>query len=483
MALDILIVDDEKDICMLISDILEDEGYTCRVAHSGSAAMAEVKKRIPHLILQDIWLGESSFDGLKVLEKVKQGHPDLPVVMMSGHGTIETAVSALKLGAYDFMEKPFNSTRLIILVEKALKNAELQQENASLKAATLGAEDLLMGKSDAILKLKDTIHKTAPTNSRIVLSGPQGSGKGTIAKEIHNRSLRQKGPFVALNCSNLKPTDVDPLLFGTEKENNCIAGVLEKAHKGTLFLEAVDEMPLETQGLMVKALHNQRFARIGGTEEVTVDVRVIASSTIDLKYLVDAKVFREDLYYRLAVMPIAVPSLQDRRDDIESFFKTLFSRALKSVEGRLDQDVSITIEPAAMVALKKYHWPGNCRQMQNVAEWIAIMKQHDDDIVISKSDLPTEVANDATKKAANSDQNQGQNMALDALSKLPLRDAREAFEKSYLNMQMDVFDGNVSKVAEFIGMERSALHRKLKTLRLKESEEVSPTDIPLKKAS
>ncbi len=456
MALDILIVDDEKDICNLVADILEDEGYDCRLAHSGRQALEEVKKRRPHLILQDIWLGESSFDGLKILEMVKADHPDLPVVMMSGHGTIETAVTALKNGAYDFLEKPFNSDRLIILVKRALENARLRQENESLKQKAPDDEDALRGFSPAALAIQDLLKKVAPTNSRIMLQGPQGAGKETIAKAIHKKSLRADSPFVVLNCSGLYCDNLDEKLFGLEKENGFVAGVLEQAHQGTLYLDAIDEMSLETQGLMVKALQSSEFKRVGGNGNVKVDVRVLSSTSFDLKQLVDLRAFREDLYYRLNVVLLEVAPLKDRKVDIPQLVEHFFAEIAKM------QDVPTkTISPEAMFSLKKYHWPGNIRQLRNVMEWVWIMMQGTDKTEVLVSDLPAEIVT----QSLDAPREEGSNVL--RLVALPLREAREQFEKDYLTAQVDRFEGNVSKTAEFIGMERSALHRKLKGLEVK----------------
>ncbi len=455
MALDILIVDDEKDICNLVADILEDEGYNCRIAHSGQGAMDEIKKRLPNLILQDIWLGESSFDGLKILELVKEDHPELPVVMMSGHGTIETAVTAIKKGAYDFLEKPFNSERLIILVNRALETSRLRHENATLKQQSFVDEVPLIGTSQAALAIQDLMKKVAPTNSRIVLQGPQGSGKETIAKAIHRHSLRSEGPFVVLNCSGLSCDNLDEKLFGLEKENGFTAGVLEQAHNGTLYLDAVDEMTFKTQGLMVKALHSNEFHRVGGVAPVKVDVRVISSTSLDLKQLVAYEAFREDLYYRLNVVLLEIPPLKDRKADIPDLVEYFFSQIARM------QDVPTRkILPEAMIALKQYNWPGNIRQLRNVMEWVWIMMQGTTKTEVHLKDLPAEVINEAPE-------NIKEGGTVLRLVAMPLREARETFERDYLLAQVERFSGNVSKTAEFIGMERSALHRKLKGLEIK----------------
>lgn len=458
MALDILIVDDEKDICSLVADILEDEGYDCRTAHSGQEALDEVKKRLPQLILQDIWLGESSFDGLKILEIVKGNHPDLPVVMMSGHGTIETAVTAIKQGAYDFLEKPFNSERLILLIARALETTRLRQENTALKQkAAATDEGPLIGTSPAAQAIQDIIKKVAPTNSRVVLQGPAGSGKETIAKAIHMNSTRSEGAFVVLNCSGLSADNLDEKLFGVERKNGFVAGVFEQAHNGTLYLDAVDEMTRETQGLMVKALQSNKFCRLDGVEPVEVDVRLLSSSTLDLKKLVEYEAFREDLYYRLNVVLLEVAALKDRVSDIPALVDHFFASIAKM------QDVPTkTMAPEALVALQKYTWPGNIRQLSNVMEWVWIMIQDPQKTEVQFSDLPGDIV---AKKPLTPVQTDDGNVL--RFVSLPLREARETFERDYLVAQVDRFAGNISKTAEFIGMERSALHRKLKGFDIK----------------
>lgn len=458
MALDILIVDDEKDICSLVADILGDEGYECRVAHSGQQALDAIRKRRPHLILQDIWLGESSFDGLKILELVKADHPDLPVVMMSGHGTIETAVSAVKLGAYDFLEKPFNSNRLIVLVERALDHSSLRQENQTLKQHAVLEDEALVGSSPVAQLLKEMVSKVAPTNSRVLLEGPHGTGKETIAKAIHKNSPRASASFVVLNCAGLSCDHLDERLFGAERETGISTGVFEQAHNGTLYLDAVDEMSLETQGLMVKALQRNEFQRVGGKTLVNVDVRVIASTSFDLKALVDAKVFREDLYYRLNVVRLEVKALAERKGDIPDLATHFFSLITK----QQDQPVRpIGIE--AMGALSQYNWPGNIRQLRNVMEHVWILMQNTSATEVGIDDLPAEIFHNRTEEVEGNET--GLNSLFHLLA-LPLREAREQFEKEYLEAQMIRFGGNISKTADFVQMERSALHRKLKGLEL-----------------
>jgi two-component system nitrogen regulation response regulator NtrX len=455
MALDILIIDDEKDICHLIGDSLEDEGYTCRYALNADQAFQEVKKRRPHLVLLDIWLGDTKFDGLKILEILKADHETLPVLMMSGHGNIETAVSAIKKGAYDFLEKPFKTDRLLILVERALEATRLREENASLKkhVSSSGQEKGLIGTSAAIITVCEAINKVASTNSRVVIEGPHGSGKETVARLIHANSGRAQGAFVVVHCAGLEVENLEEKLFGREHESGFTAGVFERAHNGTLYLDAVDELTPELQAKMVKALQSNKFTRLGGKDQVEVDVRILCSSVRNLKELVDQGALREDLYYRLKVVTIIVPSLRERMEDIPALvahFIQLLSYQHSVAEVQFDE--------SALLALRQYHWPGNVRQLRNVIEWVMIMQAGKNKRTIALDDLPAEIVSQA------SDMLREPTSA--KLIHLPLRDAREAFEKDYLVAQVDRFEGNISKTAQFIGMERSALHRKLKGLHI-----------------
>lgn len=487
MAYDILIVDDEKDICNLIVDILEDEGYECRVAHSGREAMAKVQERLPSLILQDIWLGESSFDGLKVLEQVKQINCDVPFIMMSGHGTIETAVNALKLGAYDFLEKPFNSTRLLILIEKAIENSRLVFENNHLKQTQAPLEDAMIGVSDSIKALQSTLKKIAPTNSRIILQGPHGVGKEKVARLIHNLSLRKEAPFVTLNCMGIEPEELEEQLFGRERytvalttkssadyqsnqgqdasEGSFTPGLLEQAHNGTLYLNSINDMPEKTQALMVKALHSQKFKRLGGQTDISVDVRIISSTTVDLKTLVDHKCFREDLYFRLSVVPLYIPALKDRPEDIAMLAKHFLSR-YQNADSQF-----LHFSTDAILALKAYSWPGNVRQLKNVVEMVSLNFLDSLDCEIKAVDLPSLTTNENGSNAS-----YHETFTLDDYLALPLKQAREKFEREYLNSQLERFDNNVSKMSAFVGMERSALHRKIKSLEVNKDEDGEALD-------
>ncbi|MEA1676445.1 sigma-54 dependent transcriptional regulator [Nitrospirillum sp. BR 11163] len=453
MAHDILIVDDEADIRMLIAGILEDEGMKTREAADADQALAAVAARRPSLIILDIWLQGSRLDGLQILDEMKRDHPDVPVVMISGHGTIETAVAALKKGAYDFIEKPFKSDRLLLLVERAIEAARLRRENRELRLRA-GGEVELIGRSLMINQLRQSLDKVAPTGSRVLVSGPPGSGKEIVARIIHEHSRRADGPFVALNCATMRPDRLEVELFGTEHPIDGAGrkvGTFEQAHGGTLFLDEVADMPLETQGKIVRVLQEQTFERVGGSTRVEVDVRVIASTNRDLAAEIEAGQFRQDLYYRLAVVPLKVPSLRERREDIPLLARYFLQRS--ATASGLPQRI---LGEDAMAALQAYEWPGNVRQLRNVMDWLLIMVPGDPDEPIRADMLPPEIGS-ITPTVLRWEKG-GEIMSL------PLRDAREVFEREYLLAQVTRFGGNISRTASFVGMERSALHRKLKSL-------------------
>lgn len=457
MASDILIVDDEADIRMLTSGILEDEGFETREAANSQEALAAVEARRPSLVLLDIWLQGSELDGLGILKEIKRKHAQLPVLMMSGHGTVETAVRAIKDGAYDFIEKPFKTDRLILLVERAVEAARLRRENEELRLRA-DAEMKLVGESKLIRQLGQTIDKIAQTNSRVMILGPAGSGKEVVARLIHDRSPRRDNPFVVVNCASMAPDHMEEELFGVEggtrgESETLKIGTFEAAHKGTLLLDEISDMPLETQGKIVRALQEQVFHRVGGKAHVEVDVRVIASTTKDLAAEIAQQRFREDLYYRLNVVPIEVPPLNARRDDICLLAGHFLARACE-MTGQPNRDIS----DDAMSALQSYEWPGNVRELRNVIERMLILSPNDGSSSISSDFLPPEISG-VVAEISQPDRN-GEIMTL------PLREARERFEHDYLSAQIKRFDGNISKTAEFVGMERSALHRKLKSLRV-----------------
>jgi len=452
MAHDILIIDDERDIRALIGGILADEGMTTREAANSDEALAAVRTRQPSLVILDIWLQNSKLDGLQILEQLQKDHPLLPVVMISGHGNIETAVSAIKKGAYDFIEKPFEAERLLVVVNRAMEAGRLRRENAELKVRA-GGEAELTGTSPAINALRQLIERVAPTNSRILITGPSGCGKEVTARLIHARSKRTDAPFVVANCATMRPDTFEHELFGTEGTPTTPRkiGLFEQAHGGTLFLDEVADMPLETQGKIVRLLHDQSFERVGGSKPVQVDVRVIASTTRNLPSEIEARRFREDLYYRLNVVPVAVPPLRERREDIPQLARDFMVRAAAS-SGLPAREFG----EDSLAAMQTYDWPGNVRQLRNVAEWLLIMVPHDVQGSIRADMLPPDLGS-STPSVLKWEKG-GEIMAL------PLREARELFEREYLLAQVTRFGGNISRTSNFVGMERSALHRKLKSL-------------------
>jgi two-component system nitrogen regulation response regulator NtrX len=455
MAHDILIVDDEPDIRMLVEGILSDEGYETRQAGDSDSAIASFRARRPSLVILDVWLQGSRLDGLGILEALHSEEPQVPVVMMSGHGTIETAVAAIQHGAYDFIEKPFQSDRLLLIARRAIEAARLARENAELRLRA-GTEAELTGESHPIAAMRGAVEKVAPTGSRVLITGPAGSGKEVVARMIHARSRRADGPFVALNCATLNPVRFEEELFGVEAGADPLAqprraGVLERAHGGTLLLDEVSDMPLETQGKIVRALQDQSFERLGGSSRVKVDVRVLAITNKDLQAEIAAGRFREDLYYRLAVVPLRVPALRERREDIPALSKHFLVRSAEAA-GTPVRELSTD----ALTALQAYDWPGNVRQLRNLMDWLLIMAPGGGAEPIRAEMLPPEIGA-AAPALFNSDP------SADIMA-LPLREARDLFETQYLQAQLLRFGGNISRTATFVGMERSALHRKLKQL-------------------
>ena len=461
MAHDILIVDDEADNRILMSGILVDEYYETREAADSTGALNAIRTRRPSLVILDIWLQGSELDGIELLDVVKKEHPTVPVVMISGHGTIETAVSAIKKGAYDFIEKPFKADRLLLVVERAIEAARLKRENEELRLR-VGAEAELIGQSPAINQLRQVIDRVAPTGSRVLITGPAGSGKEVVARMIHARSKRATGPFVVLNCATMRPDRLEQELFGVEagvegSDSPRRIGTFEQAHGGTLFLDEVADMPLETQGKIVRALQDQTFQRVGGTDPVSVDVRVISSSNRDLAQVMAQGNFREDLFYRLSVVPIRVPALGERREDIPVLARHFLKRSAEAAGLPVRE-----IGEDAMAALQSYDWKGNVRQLRNVIDWLLIMAPGDASEPIRCDMLPPEISG-ITSTVLQWERG-GEIMTL------PLREARELFEREYLTAQVTRFGGNISRTAAFVGMERSALHRKLKSLGLHQSE-------------
>jgi two-component system nitrogen regulation response regulator NtrX len=461
MASDILIVDDEADIRELVSGILEDEGYATRLAKDSDEALAAIQERRPSLVILDIWLQGSRLDGLEVLAKVKRQHPDLPIVIISGHGNIETAVAAIKRGAYEYIEKPFKADRLVLVTTRALEASKLKRENRELKErSAYGAE--IIGASGIINTLRHSIERVAPTNSRVLISGPSGSGKELAARVLHQSSLRANGPFVAVNAVAMAPDRVEIEFFGTEESGlqPRKVGALEEAHSGTLYIDEVADMPLETQGKLLRVLVEQKFQRVGGGPKVQVDVRVVSSTSRDLEREMAAGNFRTDLFHRLNVVPLKVPSIGDRREDIPALvehFVNQISLATGLPLRRIGDD--------AMAVLQSNEWPGNVRQLRNVIERLMIMTSGDPETVITASMLPDDIGSNVPLSPNGS--------GGEHLMSLPLRDAREIFEREYLMAQINRFGGNISRTAEFVGMERSALHRKLRALGVNSNERAS----------
>ena len=450
VAADILVVDDEADIRDLVAGVLNDEGYSVRVAADAEAALASIKARKPALLVLDIWMQGGGMDGLELLDLVKTLDTDLPVVMISGHGNIETAVSAIKRGAYDFLEKPFKSDRLLLVVERALEQASLKRENRRLRTQA-GVPDGFVGRSSAAQQLRQLIGKIAPANSRILISGPPGSGKELVARLIHEASPRAKGQFMAIGAAGMTPDRMDLELFGEEGEGGRPRkiGVFEKAHGGTLYLHQVGDMPRETQGRILRVLVEQRFRRVGGDQDVQVDVRVVSSTSRDLREEISGGRFREDLFHRLNVVPVHVPGLSERREDIAELVDYFI--------GRISEATGLprrTLTDDAIATLQVHGWPGNVRQLRNNVERMLILASGNPADPITSAMLPSEVVATGSVNT----------MGSERIIALPLRDAREVFEREYLNAQIMRFGGNISRTASFIGMERSALHRKLKSL-------------------
>lgn len=453
MKNDILIVEDESDIREMIAGILDDEGHVTRQTDTSEAALDAVKKRQPSLVVLDVWLKGSGMDGIELLDKLKSSYPNLPVIIISGHGTVETAVSAIRKGAYDYIVKPFKSEKLIVTVSRALENARLRQENEDLKGRAQ-TDTKLVGTSTLVQQLRSKIERIAATNSRVLISGPSGSGKELIARLLHSQSKRADGPFKAVNAASMVPERVEEELFGVENEDGAVVktGLLEAAHNGTLYLDEVADMPSETQGKLLRLLVEQRFHRLGGSQDVQVDVRVITSSSHDLLTDVESGHFREDLYHRLNVMPLEAPSLSERREDIPLLVEHFISQLAAST-GLPAREIGAD----AMAALQAHDWPGNVRQLRNNVERLLILATGEPGQPITLATLPPEVSVVRSSGGA---------AESEKMISMPLRDAREHFEREYLQAQIDRFDGNISRTASFVGMERSALHRKLKSLGL-----------------
>jgi len=466
MANDILIVDDESDIRKLIAGILQDEGYETREAGNSADAFDAIRQRQPNLIILDVWLQASDHDGLQMLDIIRRDQPNQQVIMISGHATFDMAVSATKIGAYDFLTKPFKTDVLLNTVDRAIDDARLRRENRELQELTGGDIEELVGTSGAAGQLRQMLAKVAPTDSRVLITGPPGAGKGVFARLLHKKSARRDGPFVELNCAGLEPEGLEPALFGTEATEAAprTIGVLERAHKGTLLLDEVADMPAETQGRIVRVLHKPHFQRIGGSDMVDVDVRVIATSNRDLEAEIESGRFREDLFYRLAVVPVQTPSLAERREDIPELAVQIMERSA-SAKRRQPREFS----KESLAALQAHDWPGNIWELVNVVERLLLLGGGVADEAIPGDAVAQAIGLGSAETLVGSDR------AMEVMNQ-PLRMAREDFEKDYLTFHLTRFGGNISRTAEFVGMDRAALHRKLKLLGVQNSVRMQKAD-------
>ncbi len=450
MALEVLVVDDEADIRELVSGVLEDEGYAVRTAADSNQTLEAFEERRPSMVLLDVWLQGSRLDGLQLLQEIKRRDPTMPVLMISGHGNLDTAVAAVREGAIDFIEKPFEAERLLYLVDRATETDRLKRENESLRRQ-VGLEEQLHGTSVAINTVRATLKRVAPTGSRVLITGPAGVGKEIAARVIHNWSPRAKAPFVVLPAAMMSPDRVEEELFGSETDGVVRPGLLEHAHGGTLFLDEIADMPLTTQGKVLRVLTDQSYHRIGGQRPVKVDVRVLSATSKTLSDEIAAGRFREDLFYRLNVVPVRIPPLRERREDIPEMVNHYLARF--AAERHM---TTPSISEEAMAALQAHDWPGNVRQLRNIIERTIILAPGDRVACIDVDLLPPEILENQNAM--------GGPTAAVAIMGSPLREARESFEREYLKIQIRRFSGNISRTASFIGMERSALHRKLKAL-------------------
>lgn len=460
MARDILIVDDEDDIRDLIAGILEDEGFETRQAHDADSALNEIARRRPSLVYLDIWMQGSRLDGLQLLDVFQTQHPDMPVVMISGHGNVETAVSAIRRGAYDYIEKPFKIDRLLLITQRAMEATRLKTEVEELRGRTNTQSGDMVGVSGVLQAARGVIEKSAPTNSRIFISGPSGSGKGLAARLIHQHSPRAEAPFVEINCSLYSPDEVQFVLFGRETREKTgtvrtEVGALERAHGGTLYLSEVSALPQPAQAALLRTLVENKFARVGGSVAVPIDVRIIAASSQNVAQQIEDQTFRSDLFHRLAIVPLQLTPLKERREDVPALVDLFLDQL-----ARMHNLKSLTIGPDAIAVLQAQDWPGNARQLRNSIERLLILikDSQPESGVITAQMLPSDIG-EVLPTVGDTDESAH-------LMSLPLREAREVFERQYLLAQIERFGGNISKTAEFVGMERSALHRKIKSLGL-----------------
>lgn len=456
MPLDILVVDDERDIRDLVAGVLEDEGYEARVAADSDSALEAISVRRPSLVLLDVWLHGSRLDGLELLDEIKRRDASIPVLMISGHGNLDTAVAAIRRGAADFIEKPFEAERLLLMVARATETERLRAEVASLRAS-VGRDNDLTGSSTAINGVRATLKRVASTGSRVLIMGGAGVGKEVAARLLHGWSQRTTAPFVVVSAARMTPERVEEELFGVEEGGQLVrSGLLEQAHGGTLFLDEIADMPMTTQGRILRVLTEQSFNRVGGQRVVKVDVRVVSATARDLTHEIEQGRFREDLYYRLNVVPVAIPGLSERREDIPVLVDHFMAHYASERRVATPQ-----VAPDAMIALQSYEWPGNVRQLRNIVERTIIMAPGDRLARIDVDMLPPDILGDPGELGGGAT----------AIMGAPLREARESFEREYLRVQIRRFSGNISRTANFIGMERSALHRKLKLLGITEVRE------------
>ncbi|MCA1774469.1 MAG: sigma-54 dependent transcriptional regulator [Paracoccaceae bacterium] len=444
---DILITDDERDIRELIGDILEDEGFTTRLAANSDQCMKEIATSPPALMILDIWLKDSNMDGIDILKSVKRDHPDIPIVIISGHGNIEIAVAAIKQGAYDFIEKPFNIDQLMVVIRRAMETSRLRRENIELKRGETTATEML-GESAAFRALKSQLDKVTKSNGRVMLTGPAGAGKEIAARYIHANSTRSSSPFITVSSASVEPERMEEVLFGRQTSSGVEKGLLEEANGGVIYFDEIADMPMGTQSKILRVLVDQTFHRVGGNDKVQVDLRVVSSTNRNLPGEIEAGTFREELFHRLNVVPIHVPSLEERREDIPllaEYFVGFFNRTQGLPMRTLADD--------ARALLQTMIWPGNVRQLKNVVERVLILGDSSNEI--TAKELPN--AGDASA-------DESRIVLSGGLATLPLREARELFEREYLLTQINRFGGNISRTASFVGMERSALHRKLKSL-------------------
>ncbi|MDO5658743.1 MAG: sigma-54 dependent transcriptional regulator [Paracoccus sp. (in: a-proteobacteria)] len=444
---DILIVDDEKDIRELISDILKDEGFGTRLAANSDEAIARLNEAEPSLMILDIWLKDSRMDGIDILKQVKRNNPDVPVIIISGHGNIEIAVAAIRQGAYDFIEKPFNIDQLMVVINRAMETNRLRRENAKLRRGEVRQSEML-GRSAAFRRLRDQLDKLAKSNGRVMLSGEPGTGKEMAARYIHAQSPRAEAPFVIVPCATIEPERMEEVLFGRESDGRVEPGLLEQAHGGVIYFDEVADMPLGTQPKILRVLTEQQFTRAGGADKVRVDLRVISSTNRDLAGEIAAGRFRQELFDRLNVVPLAVPPLDERRDDIQLLAEH-FIRQFHEEQNLPARD----LPEETVAALQALNWPGNVRQLRNMVERVLILAEDSGPINPSELEAQTGPGNEAETLTLGP-----------RITSLALREARELFEREYLLNQINRFGGNISRTAQFVGMERSALHRKLKSL-------------------